>query len=115
MEMEDTDSGILNAPSPLKCYTIEERKVILQHPKREPHNPGESYDGPKNSKQVNLARDNEEPKHVWIASKLAKKEEKLLIETLKNYKDVFAWLYNLSTYYPYDKRCKAYKAKTIYI
>ena len=50
METEDTDSGVLNAPSHFKCYTIDERKVILQHPKREPQKPGESYDGPNNSK-----------------------------------------------------------------
>ena len=30
---------------------------------------------------------------MWIASKLEEQEEKLLIESLKNYKDVFAWLY----------------------
>ena len=36
MDTKDTDSGVLNAPSHFKHYTIEERKVILQHPKREP-------------------------------------------------------------------------------
>ena len=40
METENTDSGVLNAPSHFKCYTVEERKVILQHPKREPKNLG---------------------------------------------------------------------------
>ena len=93
METEDTDSGVLNAPSHFKSYTVEERKVILQHPKREPQNPDESCDGPENSKQVNLAGENEEPKHVWVASELDEQEEKMLIETLKNYKDVFAWSY----------------------
>ena len=93
METKDTDSGVLSAPSHFKCYTIEERKVILQHPKREQQNPRESYDRPENSKQVNLARENEEPKHVWIAFELEEQEEKLQIETLKNYKDVFAWSY----------------------
>ena len=76
MEIEDTNSKVLNAPSHFKCYTIKERKIILQHPRREPQNHGESYDGPKNSKQVNLAGENEEPKHVWVASKLEEKEEK---------------------------------------
>ena len=93
-ETEDTDSGVLNAQSHFKRYTVEERKVILQHPRREPQKPGESYDGPKNSKQVNLSGENiEEPKLVWIALELEEHEEKLLIETLKNYKDVFAWSY----------------------
>ena len=42
---------------------------------------------------MNLAEENEEPKQVWIASELEEQEEKLLIETLKNYRDVFAWSY----------------------
>ena len=93
MERDNTDSGILNAPSHFKRYTVEERKIILQHPKREPQKTGESYDGPENSKQVNISGEKEEPKLVWIASKLEEHEEKLLLETLKNYKDVFAWSY----------------------
>ena len=60
METNNTDSKVLNAPSHFKCYTMEESKVILQNPKREPQELGESYDGPKNSKQTNLARENEE-------------------------------------------------------
>ena len=72
---------------------LEERNVNLQHPKTEPQKLGKSYDGPENSKQINLAWENEEPKQVCIASELFEQEEKLLIETLKSYKDVFAWSY----------------------
>ena len=64
METEDTGSEELNAPSHFKCYTMEERKVILQNPMRESQGSGKSYNGPKNSKQINLAEDNEEPRKV---------------------------------------------------
>ena len=50
METKDTDSKVLNAPSHFKRFIVEERKIILQHPKKAPQNPGESYDGPENSK-----------------------------------------------------------------
>ena len=49
--------------------------------------------GLENSKQVNLEGENEEPRQVWIAFELAKDEEKFLVETLKSYKDIFAWSY----------------------
>ncbi|MCO5609451.1 hypothetical protein L7F22_063677 [Adiantum nelumboides] len=35
----------------------------------------------------------EDPKHAYIATPLTEEEEKLLIATLKQYKDVFAWSY----------------------
>ena len=50
MEIENTDSKVLNAPSLFKCYIVEERKMILQNPIREPQKQGKSYDMPKNSK-----------------------------------------------------------------
>ena len=62
MEIDNIDSRVLNAPLHFKCYTMEERKVILQNPKREPQNLGKSYDEPENSKQINLVGENEEPK-----------------------------------------------------
>ena len=68
--------------------------MILQKQTREPQKPDESYDGPENSKQVNLTGKNEEPRQLWIALELVEDEEKLLIETLKSYKDVFAWDYS---------------------
>ena len=62
METKNIDSEVLNAPSHFKRYTVEERKVILQNPKREPQKPGKSYNGLENSKLINLAGENEEPK-----------------------------------------------------
>ena len=50
METDNTDGKVINAPLHFKCYIVEERKVILQNPKREPQKLGESYDRPKNSK-----------------------------------------------------------------
>ena len=64
METEDTSNKVLNAPSHFKHYTTEKRKVMLQNPKREPQELGWTYDGPKNSKQINLARENKQPKQV---------------------------------------------------
>ena len=52
-----------------------------------------SYDLPEQSKTVNLAQPREEPKLVQIAYNLTLEEETLLLQTLSNYKDVFAWSY----------------------
>ena len=66
----------------------------MQKPIRQkPNIPGESYDGPEDAKQVNLANEGEEQKLVWIATDLTPDEEQLLVRTLKEYKDVFAWSY----------------------
>ena len=55
--------------------------------------PWESYDGLKNSKRIYLPKNGEEPKPAYIIVDLEPKEEELLIVTLKEYKDVFAWSY----------------------
>ena len=66
----------------------------MQKPKRQkPETPGDSYDGPEDDKQVNIANEGEEPKMVWIATDLTSNEEDLLIQLLKEHKDVFAWSY----------------------
>ena len=66
----------------------------MQKPKRQkPLEEGESYEGPKDAKQVDLAQEGEEPKKVWIATDLTPDKETLLISTLKEYRDVFAWSY----------------------
>ena len=88
------EEGNTVMPEGLKKYTIEDRKVILQKPVRQkPETPGVSYDGPEDAKQIDLAKPGEEPKQVWIATDLAQDEEELLINTLKEYRDVFAWSY----------------------
>ncbi|MCO5563145.1 hypothetical protein L7F22_016782 [Adiantum nelumboides] len=60
---------------------------------RELKEPGTSYDGPEKAKKIDLAEPGEEPKPAYIAIDLTEKEEQLLIPTLKQYKDVFAWSY----------------------
>ena len=54
---------------------------------------GESYDGLENAKRIDLTENGEEPKPTYIVADLELKEEELLIATLKEYRDVFAWLY----------------------
>ena len=92
---EDTEEELgVTVPDGLKKYTIEDRKIIMQKPIRQkPDTPGVSYDGPEDAKQINLANEGEEQRMVWIATNLASDEEQLLIQTLKDHKDVFAWSY----------------------
>ena len=81
-------------PSAFKRYTIQDRTIVVQKPKRQkPIEKGESYKGPKDAKQVDLALEGEEPKRVWIATDFTLDKETLLISTLKEYRDVFAWSY----------------------
>ena len=42
---------------------------------------------------MNLADEGEEPRMVNIATDLSPDEEELLVKTLREYKDVFAWSY----------------------
>ena len=91
-EMDD-DLGV-TVPDGLKKYTIKDRKIILQKSMcQKLEIPGESYDGPKDAKQVDLANEGEEPQLVWIATNLSPDEEKLLIHTLRDHRNVFAWSY----------------------
>ncbi|MCO5592031.1 hypothetical protein L7F22_046025 [Adiantum nelumboides] len=60
---------------------------------RELKEPGTSYDGPEKAKKIDLAEPGEEPKLAYIATDPTEEEEQLLIATLKQYKDVFAWSY----------------------
>ena len=74
-----------------KRYTIQDRTILLQKPKwQKPIETEESYEGPEDAKQVDLALEGEEPRKVWIATDLSPKEEALLISTLREYRDVFA-------------------------
>ena len=67
MESDESDKEGLSAPLHFKRYTIQDRTIVLQQPKREKQNPGKSYDGPENSKKIDLANEGEEAKPVWIA------------------------------------------------
>ena len=93
---DDSEEGedTTNVPSNFKKFTIQDRKIILQQPMREkPEEPGLSYDGPEDAKQVDIAEPRTEPRKVWIATDLTPDEEELLISTLREYKDIFAWSY----------------------
>ena len=49
----------------LKKYTIEDQKIILKKLVRQKSKPlGVSYDGPKDAKQIELAKLGEEPKQA---------------------------------------------------
>ena len=86
---DEETNGIM--PESLKKFTIQDQKIILQKPVRQkPELLGVSYDGPKDSKQVNLVDEGEEPRMVNIATDLSPDEEELLVKTLREYKDVFA-------------------------
>ena len=47
----------------------------------------------KTRKKIDLAEEGEDPRPAYIANDLLPEEEELLIKTLKEYKDVFAWSY----------------------
>ena len=80
-------------PPQLKKYTIQDQKIIVQQPIRTAQKPGESYDGLENAKKIDLAEEGEEPKPTYIAADLEPEEEELLMKTLKEFRDVFAWSY----------------------
>ena len=63
-------------PDNFKRYTIQDRTIVLEKPKRTPTGqPGESYDGPEQAKQVDIAEPGMEPKMVWIAMDLRRKRK----------------------------------------
>ncbi|MCO5565182.1 hypothetical protein L7F22_018855 [Adiantum nelumboides] len=83
----------MDIPSHYKKYTMQDRKIIVQQPMRELKELRTSYDGSKKAKKIDLVEPGEEPRPAYIATDLTKEEEKLLMVTLKEYKDVFAWSY----------------------
>lgn len=93
MDSEDERNENMSFPSHFKQYTIQDRKVVVQQPIRTSEVLGKSYDGPENAKRIDLAEEGEEPRLAYIATNLEPEEEELLIKTLKQYKDVFAWSY----------------------
>ena len=91
---EEVAEDHIDMPSAFKRFTIQDRTILLHKPKRQkPVEAEESYEGPEDAKQVDLALEGEEPRKVWIATNLSPEEEALLISTLREYRDVFAWSY----------------------
>ena len=91
--LEGEHKDKINVPSHFKKYTVAHKKILLQQPQRETTGKGTSYDAPKQSNFVNLAQPDEDPKLVKIAQDLSLEEEVKLIQTLRDYMDVFAWTY----------------------
>ena len=86
-EQEDA----MEVPKNFCPYTIQDRSIVLQSPKREkPETFGVSYDGLDDGKKVDLANLGETPRPVWITTGLLVEEEELLVSTLKEYCDVFS-------------------------
>ena len=84
MSDKSSEEEEVDVPSTFKSYTIQDRKIMLQQPKRvKLEQLGESYNGPKDAKKVDIANPREDPRRVYIATNLAPKEETLLIVTLK--------------------------------
>lgn len=68
----DEEKDVVSVPSHFKRYTIQDRIISMQQPKREkPLAPGESYDGPEDAKRVDLANLGEDPCPVYIATILS--------------------------------------------
>ena len=84
MESEGDNQDNMSVPSHFKRYTIQDRKVIVQQPKRTLEEPGQSYDGPENAKKIDLAEEGEDPRPAYIANDLLPEEEELLIKTLSS-------------------------------
>ena len=84
----------IEVPQNFCSYTIQDRSIILQNPKREkPKTLCVSYIGLDDAKKVDLADLEETPRLIWINADLSIEEEELLVSTLKEYCDVFAWSY----------------------
>ncbi|MCO5567826.1 hypothetical protein L7F22_021522 [Adiantum nelumboides] len=90
---EEENQDIMSVPSHYKKYTLQDCKIIVEQPVRELRKQGESYEGPKNAKKIDLAEPGEEPRPAYIVDDLNKEEEELLLSLLKEYGDVFAWSY----------------------
>ena len=83
-ESENGENDGISVPSHFKKYTIQNRKIVVTQPMREPREHG-SYDGPENAKKIDLALDGEDPKPVYIATDLSH-EMKKKIKTRRNQK-----------------------------
>ena len=66
---------------------------MFNKPIRTQQAPGESYDGPEGSKKIDLAEPGRRVQACLDSFRLSQEEEDLLIKTLKEYRDVFAWTY----------------------
>ncbi|MCO5605372.1 hypothetical protein L7F22_059555 [Adiantum nelumboides] len=93
METTKEENQDIMSVSYYKKYTLQDHKIIVEQPVRELRKQGESYEGPKNAKKIDLAKPGEKPRPAYIANDLSEEEEELLLSLLQEYKDVFAWSY----------------------
>ena len=64
------DGDLISVPSHYKKYTVEDRKIVVQQPERLKVTQGISYDGPEDTKKIDLAKPGEDPKIMYIATDL---------------------------------------------
>ncbi|MCO5547400.1 hypothetical protein L7F22_000848 [Adiantum nelumboides] len=69
------------------------KRDIIEQLVQELRKQGDSYKGPENAKNIDLAEPGEELRPAYIANDLSEEEEELLLSLLKKYQDVFAWFY----------------------
>ena len=85
------DGDLISVPSHYKKYTVEDQKIMVKQLERLKVTQGISYDGPEDTKKIDLAKPGEDPKIMYIATDLDPEEEQKLIDLLQEYRDVFAW------------------------
>ena len=84
----------IEVPKNFCSYTIQDRSIILQIPKRENLETLDiSYDSLDNANKFDLVDLKETPRWVSIVIDLSIAKEELLVSTLKEYHVVFAWSY----------------------
>ena len=64
------DGDLISVPSHLKKHKVEDRKIVVKQPERLKVAQGISYDGPEDTKKIDLAKPGEEPKIMYIATDL---------------------------------------------
>ncbi|MCO5564458.1 hypothetical protein L7F22_018119 [Adiantum nelumboides] len=78
-----------------KTFMEEYPRVVYTKAQRTPINGSSGvYDGPAIVKEIELPEPSEESKPVFIAQDLIKIEEAVLKELLKEFNDIFAWIYH---------------------
>ena len=81
-EEDGEGSDLISVPSHYKKYTVEDQKITVKQPERIKETQRISYDGPKDTKKVELAKLGEDPKIMYIPTYLDRDEEQKLIELL---------------------------------
>lgn len=79
-ESTHKDEDDASIPSKFKQFTVQDRLVVSQRPKRQkPEMRGVSYDSLEDAKNIDLVDSREEPKPTCIAIDLSLEEKEILI------------------------------------